>query len=169
MGFWLPVRDFPGYSVSTEGRIRNDVTNRDLSLSQGNRGVVVVNLHRESRWHTRAVSILVAQAHCAPPEYYTYNSPIHLDGQRSNLNAYNLAWRPRWFAIKHNRQFHTPRLLVTKPIILLNTGEVQDQAFPFVLKYGLLEREILMSLGCDDVVFPGRLDFRFAHKVTINK
>jgi hypothetical protein len=102
---WRDIRFFPGYSVSTIGRVRNDDTGRMMTLMVNQSGVVNVGLTRSREQHRRAVALLVADAFIPRPIREAFDTPINLNGDRMNNTIDNLVWRPRWFAIKYIQQF----------------------------------------------------------------
>src|SRR3954470_21438611 len=101
---WHEIEDFFGYSVSDHGRIRTDKFGRLLALSQTQWGLVQVGLMRDGVQCHRSVPLLVAKTFL-PYVGGAFDTPINLDGNRWNNHVENLAWRPRWFAVKYNRQF----------------------------------------------------------------
>jgi len=108
MDNWETVLDFPGYSVSDTGRVRNDRSGRELAQVT-TRGGVFVGLWRDNAQHNRMVARLVAEIFLEPPAYpysrIIFDTPINKDGNRRNNDVSNLLWRPRWFAYKFHQQF----------------------------------------------------------------
>src|SRR3954463_11128186 len=117
-----PIDGFPGYSISSYGRVRNDETDRILALTRNQHGVVQVGLMRDGLQYKRGVALLVARAFLDPPAIETFDTPINLDGDRCNNHIDNLMWRPRWFAVKFHQQFdgHIPK--INEPIQEIHTG-----------------------------------------------
>ena len=74
-----------------------------MALNMNQYGVVFVGLFNRGQ-HKKGVARLVAQAFIER-NFPAYNTPINIDGDRWNNSVNNLAWRPRWFAVKYNRQF----------------------------------------------------------------
>lgn len=144
---WEEIPDFPGYSVSSEGEVRNDSTDRLLAKRVNDRGVYV-GMSRGRVQQNRMVSRLVADAfleHPALPYHReTFDTPINLDGDRSNNNVSNLMWRPRWFAVKYHSQFRTdwsegPRVQD------LQTGDKFDNVLEAAKVYGFLAFEVFVE------------------------
>ena len=134
---WKSIDLFPGYSVSDQGRIRADKFERILSLNENQYGVVQVGLMRKGRQYHRSVPLLVAKAFLEPVGG-PFDTPINLDGDRRNNRLENLLWRPRWFAIKYNRQFRYPYPnSIIAPIIDLKTDEVSANSLECAMRYGL--------------------------------
>lgn len=154
---WHQIRDFPDYSVSDYGRIRNDHTDRIMRLSRTQRGQPIVGLVRNGVQHKRAVSRLVAEAFCPRPiaQMETHDTPINLDGDRDNNCAANLLWRPSWFAVKYHQQFRTISRLNKMPRIRdTKTGEIFDDMWIPIMRWGLLYNDIVASLVNHTVVWP---------------
>ena len=72
----------------------------------------------------------------------------------------NLAWRPRWFAIKYNQQFRHP---YENPIMFqmvdLKTGEVSENSIECAQRYGLLEQDLVLSILNRTYVWPTYQEF----------
>lgn len=157
---WKPIHEFPGYSVSSEGRIRNDRNRHIMAQTLNQQGIVQVGFSQEGRYHKRAVAPLVAHAFIPRP-FGPYDTPINLDGDRTNNGVDNLMWRPRWFAICYHKQFkkryHSP---INREIMEMKTREVFPTAFDACLKYGLLEQELVLSIINRTVVWPTYQEFR---------
>lgn len=151
---WAEIEEFPGYSVSAEGQIRNDHTGRILALTRTQRGVIQVGLVSNGVQHKRGVALLVATAFLPPPVPDTFDTPIHLDGDLSNNNISNLMWRPRWFAIRYQRQFSNGKRGFDQPIMDTGTGEWFPDSWSAATKYGLLDREILVATLNRTYVWP---------------
>lgn len=143
---WQPIRDFPGYSVSTLGRVRNDSTGRILVLKVNQYGVVYVGLMRAYTQCQRAVALLVANAFIPRPSA-PFDTPINLNGDRWDNRVENLAWRPRVFAVRYNRQFKEPYdYPITSPVRDLETGVEYRNSFECAIENGLLERDVVLSI-----------------------
>jgi hypothetical protein len=157
---WAPIEEFPGYSISSDGRVRNDDRNRLIVLTKNQQGVTQVGLMKNRDQHKRGVALLVAKAFLTPPSLPAFNTPINLDGDRSNCHVENLMWRPRWFAIKYHQQFHNDLRGFTDPIVDLKTGERFENSWQAAIKYGLLDREILIATLNRTYVWPTYQEFR---------
>lgn len=166
---WLPTQDFPGYSVSSLGRVRNDQTDHILAMRRNHQGVTMVGMMLDGRQHTRSVAVLVATAFLDDPGTDIFDTPIHLDGDRTNLEASNLAWRPRWFAVKFHRQFRVPAWYnFSVYIVNSETGEKFTSPREVAVKYGLLERDIVFDLDNQHGVYPGPHHFHRGDQISIN-
>lgn len=157
--YWREIDYFPGYSVSSWGRIRADKSGRMLALNDTQYGLVQVGLMRNRTQFHRSVPLLVAKAFIPQPSG-PFDTPINLDGDRHNNHVDNLIWRPRWFAIKYNRQFKYPyENPIINPIIDLKSGEISDNSFECAKKYGLLEQDLVLSILNRTYVWPTYQEF----------
>lgn len=102
----------------------------------------------------RSVPLLVAKAFLTPSEG-PFDTPINLDGDRYNNRLDNLLWRPRWFAVKYNRQFRQRYYnSIPKPIIDLKTGVISENSLGCAKEYGLLEEDVVLSIINRTYVWP---------------
>ena len=79
---WKPIESLPGYSVSSEGRVRKDSTGQIMVLSK-NGGYCRITISKH-------VHRLVAEAFIEKPEDASKCWVDHIDGNRSNNNVENL-------------------------------------------------------------------------------
>lgn len=86
------IERFPNYSVSFDGTIINNKTNRILKPSIDSDGQYRVNLSQGFGRRPKTVKVhrIVAEAFCYHPN--GYSNVIHIDGNRSNNRADNLIW-----------------------------------------------------------------------------
>src|SRR4051794_2006535 len=138
MEIWREIPDFPGYSVSNMGRVRNDDTRRIMALSRNQYGILYVGLTYGREQFKRSVAVLVADHFLPTFESDAFDTPIHLNGDRSDCRAENLMWRPRDFAIRFHKQFRNDRILVKKTIEDLKTGERFRNSMAVAQRFGLL-------------------------------
>lgn len=156
-----PIDEFPGYSVSNFGRVRNDNTDRIMTLTINQHGIVQVGLVRGGMQFKRSVALLVARAFLDPPHPDTFDTPIHLDGDKFNNHIDNLMWRPRWFAIRYQRQFSSKRdIAIDRPIREVHTKQRFKNSWEAATMFGLLDREILSSIVNRTYVWPTYQQFR---------
>lgn len=164
MEAWREIPEFPGYSVSDEGRVRNDQTGRILVLQINQTGVPNVGLVKRTDGiqSKRSVALLVASAFLEPHPHAQFDTPINLDGNRTNNHVSNLQWRPRWFAARYFDQFrnHNDRWHWPTPIEDEKTGERFEDSWAIVIKYGLLEQDIYLAMLNRTYVWPTYQTFR---------
>jgi hypothetical protein len=156
---WKLIDFFPEYAISTYGRIRSNKTGRILALNDNQYGVLQVGLMRDGIQYHRSVPLLVARAFIPKPSA-PFDTPINLDGDRHNNHVDNIVWRPRWFAIKYNRQFrYEYENPITSRIMDLKTREVSENSFQCACRYGLLEQDLVLSILNRTYVWPTYQEF----------
>lgn len=146
---WVEIPGFENYSVSNYGAVRNH-RGRFIWTGKNQYGLMYVQLHREGRPHNRALAPIVAGAFLEPPPHHSWDTPIHLNGNRADVIVSNLMWRPRWFAIVYHsqiRQYGNPANRVRD----VETGE-EDSIQSLSKRYGLLPLKVMLQ----------------AHKYTLN-
>lgn len=144
---WVPVQGFPGYSVNPLGQVKKDSNNRLLHIRLNQYGVPYVGLMREWRQCIRSLPKLVASAFLPMPNAI-FDTPINLDGDRTNCSVENLMWRPRWYAIYYTNQFTKERYQhpINAPVRAVETGERFSDSLSAACRYGILEREVVLSI-----------------------
>lgn len=158
---WVDLDDFPGYAVSTHGRVMNKSTELIKIATENQQGIVSVNLVRDHIQCRRSVAVLVANTFLPDHMNHRFDTPIHLDGDRLNCAVSNLAWRPLWFARQYHTQLRSPVQEEWRGTIeLMDTGEVFEDIRECSTKYGLLEKEIILSAHTQTPVFPTMHSFR---------
>lgn len=152
---WLEISEFPDYAVSTLGRIMNGITELIKVPTANQQGIPSVILTKEKQHYRRGVALLVSQHFLEKPRHFSFDTPINLDGDRFNNEVSNLAWRPRWFALKYHRQFTQPRpYKFDGQIEVLQTSEIFDDVREYAMAYGLLETDVLQCASNKIPVFP---------------
>jgi hypothetical protein len=157
---WSEIDAFPGYSVSDEGDVRNDRTGRHLVQTKNQGGLVFVGMSRGGVQYKRSVSALVARAFLDAPRFRAYSVTINLNGDREDNHARNLMWRPLQFARRYHQQFMTGPNGINRPIIDIRTRECFDRSWDAAIRYGLIDRDIMMAILNRTVVFPTFQMFR---------
>lgn len=141
---WMVIPSFEDYSVSSDGRVRNEITGRVLVQQRNQLGVTFVGLVRGRQQFSRSVAPLVAEAFLPEPEHHSWTTPINLNGDRSYNAKSNLLWRPLWFARKFHHQFQLAPAEVVGIIQDIDTGET-GEPYDFVMSYGLLHIDIIIQ------------------------
>lgn len=160
---WIPVEGFPGYSVNPLGQVRNDSSGRLLTTRINQYGVAYVGLTRDWRQHIRSLPRLVANAFLPAPNA-TFDTPINLDGDRVNCRVDNLMWRPRAYAVRYTNQFEERyENPIEVPIRAADTGETFPNSFAAACRYGLLEREVVLSILNHTLAWPTYQRFEVIH------
>ncbi len=158
---WETIEEFPRYSVSNYGEVRNDVSGHILAQSTNQQGIKYVGMFADGKQFKRSVTPLVAKAFLGDPINENFDTPIHLDGDKRNNNADNLMWRPYWFAIKYMRQFEpdAPKGYLV-PIVDVDSGRKFPNAMAAATTYGLLVEEITYAIVNNEWCFPTYQYFR---------
>lgn len=153
-----PIPEFPNYWITYDGRVFNINTDREMVLSPTMQGELTVGMVRDGHQYRRSVKVLVAQAFV---DGYTeiFNTPMLLDGNRDNLHADNIVWRPRWFAWKYMNQFSEPYpdWYYSGPIMSDNMR--YHVILEAAMIHGLLCFDIWQSIHEGNPVFPTRQIF----------
>lgn len=159
---WRPVEGFPGYSVSRTGQVRKDSTRRVLHTRLNQYGVPYVGLMRGTRQHVRSLPRLVATAYIQKPSP-SFDTPTNRDGDRTNCSVDNLVWRPRWYAVSFVNQFKErydhP---IENPVRDVETDEEFPNSLVAASYYGLLEREVVLSILNNTLTWPTYQKFAVA-------
>lgn len=170
MTSWLEIPDFPGYSVSDSGLVRNENDGRILARGVNQSGLAYVCLYRRKQQYKKGLALLVADAFLNRPTYVhhreTFTTPINLDGNRLNNDVSNLMWRPRWFAFKFHAQFHS--VWCTREIEEVETERLFLGTKPIATEFGLIGTHVQVAAinftehrSRNDWVFPTGQYFRF--------
>lgn len=157
------IDGFPEYGIDVSGNVVtfNSGLLRKRSLTQ--EGAVKITLFRDGRPYTKSLSLLVARAwlyNDYDPDIF--DTPIHLDNDLTNVYVDNLRWRPRWFAVKYQRQYWNEEYrFATTKIKDRNTGEEYKGFMEVCQKYGLLYMDVIASCTRGTEVFPTWKSFEF--------
>lgn len=159
---WEVLDDYPLYAISSFGNIINMRTGVRRKAVRSPEGVAKITLSREGRIFTKSIARLVAKSFI-PENRELFNTVINTDGDRMNCYIDNLAWRPRWFAIKFHQQFEERWFQNSNaPLMCVDTGDVYNNYQHAAIMLGVLARDI--QLSCETrrtVVFPDRKSFRY--------
>lgn len=161
---WVTIPNFHSYEVSDQGRIRNVDRDKIKRANSNQNGTLQVMLHRGNISYRRSVAHLVAASFLPPPQRRDFNTVIHLNGDYSDCRAENLAWRPRFFAIRYHRQFRDDRRRgFTDPVEDLTTGRVYSSSWEAAIEHGLIDHQIFIATMNGVSVFPTGQRFRVLH------
>lgn len=174
---WHPLPGFSRYFISARGEVLNghrQVIIRPSLTQNGHQKISIFD--DEGIRVTKSVAKLVALTFLPPPTQ-DFDSLIHLNGDLSDPYYLNLAWRPRWFAIRYHSQFlysekHHPKYDV--PVELVNypytTEKYSRGAFNSQLRFesivdcgiyfGVLWDDIWRSTYLNKLVFPIHAQFK---------
>lgn len=87
---WIKIKDFPNYSVSSSGSVRNDNRMSLLKPTTNHKGYLYVVLSKDGKTTTKKIHRLVAESFIDNPD----NKPQvnHIDGNKQNNDVSNLEW-----------------------------------------------------------------------------
>lgn len=156
---WVSIQEFPGYSVSDQGLIRNDKLDHLVVTSANQGGITYVGFVKERIQYKRGVSLLVANTFLHPSPIEAFNTPINLNGDRSDNRVENLVWRPRWFAMAYHKQFKNIKPGFIVPVRDKNSREIFPNSFEAAVQNGLLDREIMLATINRTYVWPTFQEF----------
>jgi hypothetical protein len=169
---WKRIWEFPQYSVSNYGRIRDEHRDRLMATSQTTHGHVKISLrdrHTGERY-TRSVALLVAQNFVERPDALS-DAVIVLDGKPENVVAWNLAWRPAWFAWHYAHQFRCQQPIAFQNLRVRNItrGYVYRSVIEAGVNEGLLFDDIWRSCCTPSEnrprIYPHRCQYEVAERV----
>lgn len=157
------IEDFPDYVITPEGNVFVKETGNIRKPSLTQNGQVKIILFRDGKRYTKSLALLVARAwlhNDRNPEIY--DTPIHLDNDLTNNHVDNLAWRPRWFAIKYQKQYWTNNYRYSTVAVQdVQTGEIFNTLLEVCQRYGYLYMDVIRSCTHNESVFPSWRTFRF--------
>lgn len=155
------IEDFPNYSIDCEGTVYNLLNGRIRRASMTREGAMKVTLYHDGLPYTRSLPLLVAKAFLwndHNPEIF--DTPIHLDNDLSHNHVKNLAWRPRWFAVKYQKQYWNVEFRNAKTMIQdTETGLLYDTYIEPCQAFGILYMDIIESCNRGKDVFPTNKSF----------
>lgn len=143
---WLPIAQLPHYSVSRDGRVRNNNTNKLVKERVNDKGFPVVVLYGTDSLtrNLRQVNTLVAKAFLPPPIEDDMTAVWHVDGDLLNCKAENLRWEFRNRVLEWNDQNRHGEARYKTPRVRNNrTGKVYDSAYDCAVDEGELESTIV--------------------------
>lgn len=151
----MTISEFPNYEISSSGRVFNRDTGREMVLSPTMQGDPTVGLVRDGIQYRRSVKVLVAEAF-VPGQTDVFDTPIQLDGDKRNVTAENIVWRPRWFAWKYARQFSIvqPNWYFMGPIFDVVNSIQYKNIIEAAMATGSLCEDIHYSIINETHVFP---------------
>lgn len=154
---WAEIEEFPNYHISDLGRIFNIHRESYMRPSFNPLGHLKITLKSpwDSSRHCRSVSRLVAEAFVESPDVGC-DHVVLLDGNFSNVAAYNLVWRPRWLTWKYTHQLRTrqPTHYHNLPCINVVTGVMYNNIIEAGMTEGLVFEDIWRSTYTGIELYP---------------
>lgn len=152
----LETLGFPLYEISNDGLVRNSHNGKMMKLSGNQDGIIRVGLMKQdiNKQVTLSVLRLVARMF-VPGSSASFDTPIQLNGNRSDCSAENIMWRPRWFAVKYFNQFEeTDTPLFKAEIYDVETSREYMDSREVASVNGLLESAVMKSVVDGSPCFP---------------
>ena len=117
---WQIIDEFPIYSVSNIGRIRNDKTGYVLQGGYDRDGYRQVTISYNGKQYNRRICRLVAIAFIPDPQ----NLPLvnHKDEDKSNDRVENL----EWCTVAYNNNYGKRTQATRKKVMCVETGKIYD-------------------------------------------
>lgn len=157
----VPIDEFPDYLITKEGRVYTARNMMERRPSMTREGAMKITLYHEGLPYTRSLPLLIAKAFLwndHNPE--VFDTPIHLDNDLSHNHVDNLAWRPRWFAVKYQKQYWTTEFRNAHTKLQdVDTGVVYDSYIEPCQEFGILYIDIIQSCLQGSDCFPTRKRF----------
>lgn len=97
MEIWKPLKNFPSYNGSTEGRIMNIRTQRILKTFVNSQGYELICLRKNNKQYTVKVGRVIAETFLGEHPGMDVG---YKNGNRSQNNISNLEWRTRQETIR---------------------------------------------------------------------
>lgn len=116
MEIWKPLKNFPSYNGSNEGRIMNIKTRRIMKTFVNDNGYIQVCLRKNNRQYTVKVARVIAETflgECPGMDV------VYKNGNRLDVYADNLEWRTRKDIARESfdsGRRHAPRSTAVKVI-----------------------------------------------------
>ena len=135
MEIWKPLRNFPSYNGSSEGRIMNVRTQHILTPVENPDGTLKVCLRKNNRQYSRKVHRLIAETFLGEHPGLDVR---HKDLNPTNNRVDNLYWTSRSETIRDAYNRGTKKPYQSIGIRVLETGEVYDSI-----------KSCSKAIGCD--------------------
>lgn len=150
------ILEFPNYEVTNMGRVLNRNTGREMTRSYTQVGAATVGLvsTADGVQYRRSIRTLVAR-YFVDGESHINNTPIQLNGDRDDLRASNIRWRPRWFAWEYQHQFNEiPPYAGFGPILDVTHAVEYRNVMEACIANGYLMKHLYLALINEGRVYP---------------
>ena len=129
---WRKINDFPNYSVSDEGQIRNDKTGTIRTLNYTYDGYAFITIKKNGKTYAPQIHRLVLQAFC--PNENSSLQVNHINGDRKDNRLINLEWLTQQENLQ-KRNFDYVKERLSRPIIVKYIdGKIEE--YPSVRECG---------------------------------
>ena len=122
--FWKVIIGFPNYSVSDDGRVKNNKTDKILTPYPDSNGYLSVCLCRDGERSTKRIHRLVAETFIPNP--LGLHEINHKDGNKSNNHKSNLEYCTRSYNMLHSYRTlgKKPHSIDRKAVLCVETSTV---------------------------------------------
>ena len=160
------IPEFPMYQIGSMGTVWNRRTDSRQAVSRTQQGDFKVGLVNDDDRFTLSVRVLVAEAFVDRPDEFS-DTVIVLNDDKSDVRADNLAWRPRWFAWKYNRQFKVPfpAHYTDLEVRNIDTGFVYKSIIDCGTSEGLLFDDVWQSINLGKPIYPTGAIYEFGEGI----
>lgn len=154
---WIVVEDFPHYSVSSWGRVRNDKTGRILRDGPNSGGYLCVTLCDRGFRTQYRVHRLVLETFCPPDDPDL--DVNHIDRDKFNNAIWNLEWTTHEANMKHAYETgFRSRVKGSERIRIVETGQEFPSKSSCARAIGVERRSVERCLD-------GRIDSIFGYTI----
>lgn len=101
---WEKIKDFPNYSISNTGLVRNDVTGKLKTLRHDKNGYLVCGLYNHQKRKEYKIHRLIAEYFIPNPDNKPYIN--HINGIKDDNRLENLEW-----CTAHENNYHAWNVL----------------------------------------------------------
>lgn len=144
MEIWKPLKNFPSYNGSSEGRIMNIKTQRIIKPFVNSNGYLQVCLRKNNKQYTVKVGKVIAETFLGehPGMDVTYKN-----GNRSDIDICNLEWCTRQETVR--RAFERGTRIPSKqiPVKVIETGKKYNSIRACAKDLGCCQTDICRCLS----------------------
>ena len=144
MEIWKPIRNFPSYNGSSEGRIMNVKTQRILKTFVNEKGYETVCLRKNNRQYTVRVHKVIAETFLGE---HPGMDVRHKDGIRSNNDISNLEWCTRKETISKAFERGAKKSPRQTPVRVIETNDIYDSIADCARSLGCRREDISKHLA----------------------
>ena len=144
MEIWKPLRNFPSYDGSSEGRIRNIRTQRILKTVTNDRGHVTLTLRKNNAQYSVRLARVIAETFLGE---HPGMDVRHKDHDRSNNRVDNLEWCTRSELIAEAFDRGTKKPSRQIPVRVIETGDTYESIRECARQTGCAQNEICKYLA----------------------
>lgn len=135
MEIWKPLRNFPSYNGSSEGRIMNVRKQTILKPTVTDKGYAIVGLRKNNKYYTVRVHRVIAETFLGE---HPGMDVKHKDLNPLNNNVDNLYWTTRSDTVKRTYTEGHRKPWRQVPVRVIETGKVYEDM-----------KSCAIDIGCD--------------------